>query len=459
MGGGQTSGGLMGGGGGLMGGAAAAQAGGQAGAAGAVAAQLPQGTDTITSITWQAQSQFFAVAGWDHKVRRVAMPAQGGSLLGTEIAHGQTPLPSTGVHCAAAKGAERRTRRRRTATSHIQLRGTNSGRCVAFGECPCVAGHAAGLPGHAPLCHLCSQAANAVFLAGAAKNVQMWDVQSGKGSVVAQVRVEQRPLAPLCAPHRRVPYALPQHAAVIRHCKWMSQANMLATSGLDGTIRLWDVRAPKMAAEVPQTLLRERVWAMDVTFPYMTAVTADKQVHMFDLNKGTQAVFRSMKSPLSKQVTCLSMVKHGQQPSFVMGSMEGRVSVRYFDANLDKSKKKFSMKAHRTKQDGTTASDGTIIYPVHTVEFFTNAQFGSCFLTGGGDGSFSVWDKDRMSRPMHCPGLGLPVTASGFSPDGSMLAVALGNDWLKGAAASMQVQQPTQVRVQPITAASLSGTS
>lgn len=372
----------MGGGGGLMGGAAAAQAGGQAGAAGAVAAQLPQGTDTITSITWQAQSQFFAVAGWDHKAYIVQpQKAQNGALAGAALQQATfnygAPILDAAWHSAA----------------------------------------------------------NAVFLAGAAKNVQMWDVQSGKGSVVAQ------------------------HAAVIRHCKWMSQANMLATSGLDGTIRLWDVRAPKMAAEVPQTLLRERVWAMDVTFPYMTAVTADKQVHMFDLNKGTQAVFRSMKSPLSKQVTCLSMVKHGQQPSFVMGSMEGRVSVRYFDANLDKSKKKFSMKAHRTKQDGTTASDGTIIYPVHTVEFFTNAQFGSCFLTGGGDGSFSVWDKDRMSRPMHCPGLGLPVTASGFSPDGSMLAVALGNDWLKGAAASMQVQQPTQVRVQPITAASLSGTS
>lgn len=241
----------------------------------------------------------------------------------------------------------------------------------------------------------------------------------------------------------------------MRHCKWMAQANLLVTSGWDGAVKIWDLRTQQPTATIPRTVLGERVHAMDAAFPYMVCATADRKVHMFNLQGNPAAPFRQMASPLNHQTRCLSMMKHPGDVGYVIGSVEGRSAVRFCDAQLDATKKKFSFKCHRADAAGRTSGDGKVIYPVHAVDWYTNAQFPGCFVTAGGDGSWSVWDKNTMTRPYEKTGLGLPVTAVKFSPDGTMMAYAMGNDWCKGARVSLATPQPTQLRLHPVTQATV----
>jgi mRNA export factor len=246
-----------------------------------------------------------------------------------------------------------------------------------------------------------------------------------------------------------------QHDAVVRNCRWIADKQMLVTSGWDAQIKLWDLRSQQPAAVITRQVLGERVHAMDVAFPYLIAGTGDKKVHMFDLQRNPQQPFRSIPSPLSMQIRCISSMKHQGDVGYVIGSTEGRAAVRFCDANLDASKSKFSFKCHRMTQQGATSGDGPLVFPVHALDWYTNSQFPGCFVTAGGDGSWSVWDKNSMSRPYEKAALGLPVTAIKWSPDGSMLAYAMGNDWLKGAQQSLAAQQPTQVRLHKVTQATL----
>jgi len=54
------------------------------------------------------------------------------------------------------------------------------------------------------------------------------------------------------------------------------------------------------------------------------------------------------------------------------------------------------------------------------------------FVTAGSDGSMHFWDKDSKSRLKTGANLRSPISTARFSPDGSLLAYALGYDWSKG---------------------------
>ncbi len=238
---------------------------------------------------------------------------------------------------------------------------------------------------------------------------------------------------------------------MIRNCRFIEDKNILITSGWDGQIKLWDLRSQQPSAVITQQTLVDRVHAMDVAFPYMVASTGDKKVHMFNLTQNPTIPFRSIPSPLTLQTRALSCMKHPGDVGYVIGSAEGRCAVRFCDPNLDASKKKFSFKCHRTDQNGRTASEGKVVFPVHALDWYTNQQFKGCFATAGGDGSWSVWDKDKMSRPHEHSPLGLPVTALRFSPDGGVLAYALGQDWVQGAVMASKQNVPAQIRLHRVT--------
>ena len=61
---------------------------------------------------------------------------------------------------------------------------------------------------------------------------------------------------------------------------WQSPA--LITAGWDRAICAWDVRAPSGTPAL-KLALSERVWAMDVKYPWVVAATADRKIHMYNL--------------------------------------------------------------------------------------------------------------------------------------------------------------------------------
>jgi WD40 repeat protein len=144
-------------------------------------------------------------------------------------------------------------------------------------------------------------------------------------------------------------------------------------------------------------VLSERIWAMDVKFPRVVAATADKKIHMYNLTNGG-AVYRVMASPLQHQVRVVRIF-HSAQGCFCIGTIEGRVAVRYIeertDAELmpggaaDKLKNSFSFRCHR---------QATSIYPVNCIDTHPYADFQDVFATAGSDGTLVFWNKAKKLK-------------------------------------------------------------
>lgn len=114
---------------------------------------------------------------------------------------------------------------------------------------------------------------------------------------------------------------------------------------------------------------------------------------------------------------------------FATSSIEGRVSVEYFDEKRDEEK--YAFKCHRQvttmppsadAQPGDEGEQREIIYPVNALAF--HPTFGT-FATGGGDGAVAIWDANTKRRVRQYKELGASVSAVGFSPDGKFLGVGI----------------------------------
>lgn len=89
-------------------------------------------------------------------------------------------------------------------------------------------------------------------------------------------------------------------------------------------------------------------------------------------------------SPLKHQTRSVKCSVDGT--NFVVGSIEGRVAIEYFDSAAEIQALKYAFKCHR-KDD--------LAYPVNCIEF--NPLFGT-FATGGCDGIVSIWDGNKKKR-------------------------------------------------------------
>lgn len=114
---------------------------------------------------------------------------------------------------------------------------------------------------------------------------------------------------------------------------------------------------------------------------------------------------------------------------FATSSIEGRVSVEYFDEKRDEEK--YAFKCHRQTstmplsadaQPGDEGEKVDVVYPVNALAF--HPTFGT-FATGGGDGTVAVWDANSRRRVRQYKELGASVAALDFSRDGKFLAVGV----------------------------------
>lgn len=106
-------------------------------------------------------------------------------------------------------------------------------------------------------------------------------------------------------------------------------------------------------------------------------------------------------------------------------SIEGRVSVEYFDSARDEEKYAFKCHRQTTTQPATDTEPEQkvdIVYPVNSLSFHTTF---ATFATGGGDGAVAIWDANTKRRVRQYKELGASVSALDFSPDGKFLAVGV----------------------------------
>eukprot|EP01040_Poterioochromonas_malhamensis_P021812 gene21812-26401_t len=155
------------------------------------------------------------------------------------------------------------------------------------------------------------------------------------------------------------------HDAPIKSIKYLPDRNVVVTGSWDKTLRVWDMRQPNPVAKIQ---LSDRVYAMDAKGQAAVVGTADRMVHVFDMNSGSLVV--SYKSPLQYQTRTISIFTDTQ--GYAIGCIEGRIALEYFDEAQNKGKtttqttrtnpKSFAFKCHR---DSTSNS----VYPINAIDF------------------------------------------------------------------------------------------
>lgn len=163
-------------------------------------------------------------------------------------------------------------------------------------------------------------------------------------------------------------------------------------------------------------------------------------------------------TPLTQAYRCLSIFS--DLDGFIVGSVEGRCAVQYFeDASRYSSQlnwflalfsfvndhcliclicapfhSNFAFKCHRDTQGNTCR-----VSAVNDIAF----SRWNTFATIGSDGIFNFWCQARRQRLKAFLQLSSPLTACAFSPADDTFAYATGNDWSRG----VTNEQPNRVTI------------
>ena len=116
---------------------------------------------------------------------------------------------------------------------------------------------------------------------------------------------------------------------------------------------------------------------------------------------------------MTRAVACMP-----NDAGYASGSIEGRVSVEWFDPSESSQARKYAFKCHR--QPSPEGID--VVYPVNALAFH---PVHGTFASGGGDGFLALWDGIAKRRIRQYQKYAASVAALSFSGDGKYLAVAI----------------------------------
>ncbi|ORX34874.1 hypothetical protein BCR36DRAFT_588545 [Piromyces finnis] len=193
-----------------------------------------------------------------------------------------------------------------------------------------------------------------------------------------------------------VPKAMITHEGPALLCSWSKDGSKCFSGGVDKIGKYWDLRSQK---PVHTLNLPERCYTMDVLFPLMVVGTAEKHIHVYNL-QNPSVPFKQLQSPLKWQTRVVSCFS------------QGRVGIQYIE-----------------DKDQSVIEKTQMVYAINAISF--HPIYGT-FSTAGSDGSFNFWDKDSKQRLKQFPNFNIPITATSFNKNGSIFAYALGYDWSKG---------------------------
>ncbi|KAJ1550345.1 mitotic spindle checkpoint protein Bub3 [Nowakowskiella sp. JEL0078] len=164
-----------------------------------------------------------------------------------------------------------------------------------------------------------------------------------------------------------------------------------------------------------------KIYSMDITQNKLVVAMAERHVFIYDI--------RNMNEPLQRRESSLKYMTRTVRcmpngDGYAISSVEGRVAVEYFDSSSVIQAKKYAFKCHRQK-----LNDIENVYPVNALAF--HPTFGT-FVSGGGDGTVSIWDGVNKKRNKQYPKFPTSISSLAFSCDGKQLAIGSSYNYEEG---------------------------
>ncbi|KAG8906635.1 hypothetical protein FRB99_006423 [Tulasnella sp. 403] len=233
-------------------------------------------------------------------------------------------------------------------------------------------------------------------------------------------------------------------------CSSANSANTIYTGSWDQTIRVWDSRTP--TSTPPAYPLPERVYAMDCSDTTLAVAMAGRLVNIYDLRMMSPAKDAEVVEPTQRRESSLRFMTKtlacmADGKGFAISSVEGRVSVDYFDPSPEAQAQRYAFKCHRQVVNGTD-----LVWPVNALAFHPTYN---TFATGGSDGTVSLWDHAAKKRLKQYPKYPSAVTALDFSHTGEALVIGVSYAWDEGEAGAKKEMEAgggrvVQVRVRNV---------
>lgn len=273
--------------------------------------------------------------------------------------------------------------------------------------------HSASIKCDAPILDVCWGVDSSVFfVVGIDHDVAKYNVHEGKESKVV----------------------MSSHNQAANKVAYSKEHDIVISTSWDETMHIHN---PSDNAFVP-VKLAAKPFAISLTADRLVVAMAERHVHVYDLAALRDLVAQAgsteaMREPvvvepwqqresnlkfMTRDIACMP-----DGTGFSSGSIEGRVSVEFFDPAQEKEA--YAFKCHRVKTD-MVDEDGEpyneFIYPVNTIAYH---PVHGTFATGGGDGVVALWDAKTKRRIRQYPKLEASVAALDFSSDGGRLAITV----------------------------------
>ncbi|KAL9933285.1 hypothetical protein V8E36_008003 [Tilletia maclaganii] len=254
--------------------------------------------------------------------------------------------------------------------------------------------------------------------AGVDRRIRLLDIKSGSSEIIGK------------------------HEMPVSRIRYSKETNLLISGSWDRTLKIWDPSTRRLLRTIQ---LGEKVLAMDVSPPYSTVKLAgaspprlavgltNRRVNIYDLTQWAAAAERSARGedtteeewePAESRESTLKFMFRDLRcmpdgSGFALSSVEGRVSVDFFDPAAETSTRRYVFKCHRQKSD----EGGDVVHPVNALAF--HPTDGS-FATLGGDAMVYIWDAAAKRRLKFYPKYPGALSAAAYSGDGKWFAVASG---------------------------------
>lgn len=219
---------------------------------------------------------------------------------------------------------------------------------------------------------------------------------------------------------------LSNHRAAVKSVAYSSQHDLIISASWDGTLHVHALSKPGQAPAV--ITLPSKPFAISLTSNKIVVGMANRLVDIYDLKTLEKLAIQHSSGnaqtvePLQRRESSMKFMTRSvacmpSELGYASSSIEGRVSVEWFDPSDEAQAKKYAFKCHRENVEGVD-----VVYPVNALAYHTVHQ--ATFASGGGDGHVALWDGATKRRIRQYQKFPSSIAALAFSPNGRYLAIA-----------------------------------